>query len=575
MTTRHPERFVPWPADGLVSFAATAVDVVAAPEDGPRLLSQAARRLCDAAGPGAVLAGAGGELTADLGAGLRAGMFVSTEMRRDTDKTSLLRLHLRLSGEGEPPLAASLERWAGIWHRQALSTVEVKRLAGELPLMGATVERLRQDKPLADLAVLVTGHFLTDLVRLVDCLAELGAPLDAMTVLRKDYAYRWRHRVHGHLLEQGVHVADCADRGAVAAHAARARRAGLVCLALDDGGYVAPALLDGTRARSSERPGPCERAAGVPVRAGADEGARSPVRAGAGVRAGSGERPPPGGWAGVVEQTMSGIYRLQGREAELPFPVFSVAQSRLKGRIESYWIAEKAVTTALELLPALKIEGQPALVIGYGNIGAQIAALLTQRRMRVAVHDADILHLIDAHENGYVTARDLRTLLSGHEPLLVFGATGRTSMSKREFAALGRHAFLASVSSGDIEFDLPALEALAVQGTAASPALPASSRTHTLLGGVEVTVLADGRPVNFHETDSISNLHSDLVYAGMLTGACAVATGPAQAGLDPAWADTVLEESGLLQDYYERYGPPAAPTGRGLLHPGPGRTRER
>ncbi|MFJ4772164.1 hypothetical protein ACIP88_24145 [Streptomyces uncialis] len=574
MTIRHPDRPVPWSADGLVTFAATTVDVVAAPEDGPRLLSQAARRLCDAAGPGAVLAGAGGELTADLGAGLRAGMFVSTEMRRDTGKTSLLRLHLRLSGEGEPPPAASLERWAGIWHRQALSTVEVKRLAGELPLMEATVERLRLGRPLADLAVLVTGHFLTDLVRLVHCLGELGAPLEAMTVLRKDYAYRWRHRVHGHLLEQGVHVADCTDGDAVAAHTARARRAGLACLALDDGGYVAPALLDGTRARSSgwsgssaragssERAaGVSERAAGVSERAGVDEAAWSPVRAGVRERAWSGERPPPGGWAGVVEQTMSGIYRLQGREAELPFPVFSVAQSRLKGRIESYWIAEKAVTTALELLPALKIEGQPALVIGYGNIGAQIAALLTQRRMRVAVHDADLLHLIDAHENGYVTARDLRTLLSGHEPLLVFGATGRTSMSKREFEALGRHAFLASVSSGDIEFDLPALEALAVQDAATRPALPTSSRTHTLPAGVEVTVLADGRPVNFHETDSISNLHSDLVYAGMLTGACAVATDPAPAGLDPAWADTVLEESGLLQDYYERYGPPAAPTG--------------
>ncbi len=555
--------------DGQVTFAATAVDIVAAPGDGPGLLSQAARRLCDAAGPGAVLTGAGGELTADLGSGLRAGMFVSTEMRRDTGKTSLLRLHLRLSGEGGPPLAASLERWAGIWHRQALSTAEMERLTGELPLMGATVERLRQGKPLADLAVLVTGHFLTDLVRLVDCLAELGAPLDAMTVLRKDYAYRWRHRVHGHLLEQGVHVADCTESGAVAAHTARARRAGLACLALDDGGYVAPALLDQIRARSPERAGSPVRAAGAVERAGAGEGAAgSPVRAGAGVRAGSGERPPPGGWAGVVEQTMSGIYRLQGREAELPFPVFSVAQSRLKGRIESYWIAEKAVTTALELLPALKIEGQPALVIGYGNIGAQIAALLTQRRMRVAVHDADILHLIDAHENGYVTARDLRTLLSGHEPLLVFGATGRTSMSKREFEALGRHVFLASVSSGDIEFDLPALEALAVQDAATRPALPASSRTHTLRGGVEVTVLAGGRPVNFHETDSISNLHSDLVYAGMLTGACAVATDPAPAGLDPSWADTVLEESGLLQDYYERYGP--RPHRRAPRPPSPG-----
>ncbi|MFJ9944974.1 Rossmann-fold NAD(P)-binding domain-containing protein [Streptomyces erythrochromogenes] len=385
--------------------------------------------------------------------------------------------------------------------------------------MSTAVERLREGKPLAGFALVVTGHFLTDLVHLVGCLAELGAPLEAMTVLRKDYAYRWRHRVHGHLADLGVSVCDAPDPDAVSRHTERARRLGLRCLALDDGGYVVPALLDHV-------------AAGLRPQAAA------------------------GLWAGVVEQTMSGIYKLQGREQDLPFPVFSVAQSRLKGRIESYWIAEKAVATALELLPATKIEGQPALVIGYGQVGTQIAALLTQRRMRVAVHDADLLNLIDAHESGYTTARELDTLLTGHTPLIIFGATGRTSMSTREFQALERPAYLASVSSRDIEFDLPAL--IALDPTA--EATPGHfRRTHRLPGGVDVTVLAGGRPVNFHETDSISNLHSDLVYAGMLTGACAVAAGHAAPGLDPAWADTVLEESGLLQDYYERYGPPTTP----------------
>ncbi|MFB0630743.1 hypothetical protein [Streptomyces sp. AB3(2024)] len=541
LTVRRPERAVAQQADGPVSFAATTVEVTAAPEDGPHLLHRAARRLCEAAGPGAVPVPAGGELTARLGPGLHASMFVSTEMRGDGAGTSLLRLNLRLSGRGAAPSTASLDHWAEIWHRQAFSAPEVERVAGELPLMSAAVGRLRHGKPLAGFAVLVTGHFLTDLVHLVGCLAELGAPLDAMTVLRKDYAYQWRHRVHGHLVDQGVRVVDATDPRAVEEHTDRARRLGLRCLALDDGGYVAPALLD--RAR---------------------EGSPTPAAAGAG--AGGGRAAD---WAGVVEQTMSGIYKLRGRERELPFPVFSVAQSRLKGRIESYWIAEKAVTTALELLPVLKMEGQPALVIGYGNVGSQIAALLTQRRMRVAVHDADILHLIDAHESGYVTDRDLATLLERHEPLLVFGVTGRTSMSTREFEALRRPAYLASVSSRDIEFDLPALDALAARDPAARSVTGPSSRTHTLPGGVDVTVLAGGRPVNFHETDSISNLHSDLVYAGMLTGACAVATRQAPPGLDRSWADAVLEESGLLQDYYERYGPTA--TARPAPWPASGR----
>lgn len=336
-------------------------------------------------------------------------MYVSTEMRRDVPETSLLRLNLRLSGTTRALPAAVLDRWAQIWHRQAISTQETQRVAGELPLMNAAVERLREGKPLAGFAVVVTGHFLTDLVHLVGCLAELGAPLEAMTVLRKDCAYLWRHRVHGHLVELGVNVCDSADPEAVARHTARARRRGLRCLGLDDGGYIAPALLD----LAADAPQDTD-AAGV--------------------------------WAGVVEQTMSGIYKLQGREQHLPFPVFSVAQSRLKGRIESYWIAEKAVATALDLLPSLKIEGQPALVIGYGNVGAQIAELLRQRRMRVAVHDADLLHLVDAHESGYITARELDTLLTRHAPDLVYAGmlTGACAVchpdrSHGAGSCLGRH----------------------------------------------------------------------------------------------------------------------------------------
>ncbi|MFE9016692.1 Rossmann-fold NAD(P)-binding domain-containing protein [Streptomyces cyaneofuscatus] len=497
-----------------VAFSATVVDVAAPPEDGPVLLRRAAARLASAASPPDTPVLTDGELTLWLEPGLRAAMFLATEMPPGASGIPLLRLHLRLSGRSDSS-AASLTRWAEIWHRQPLSGFEMERLAGELPLMNATVDRLRHDKPLAGHALLVTGHFLTDLVHLVACLGALGAPLEAMTVLRKDYAYQWRHRVYGHLEEWGVTIADATDFAAVREHGLRAQRADLRCLALDDGGYVAPNLLDLTRARV-----------------------------------------PAGAWAGVVEQTMSGIYKLQGRASELPFPVFSVAQSRLKGRIESYWIADKAVTTALSLLPAPKIEGQPALVIGYGNVGAQIAEILTRRRMRVAVHDADILRLIDAHEKGYVTALDLAELLADHGPLLVFGVTGRTSMSVREFSALRRPVHLASVSSRDIEFDLPALDALCSPQEDPRPAETQSpARTYRMPGGVDVTVLAGGRPVNFFETDSISNLHSDLVYAGMLTGACAVATEAAPPGLDAAWADAILEKSGLLQDYYLRYGP--------------------
>jgi adenosylhomocysteinase len=511
-----------------------SVTVRAGSEDGAALLNAAARRMSAAAGGAPLRVGQEGllvdlepGLTAvmratreirpgglrsysglrpDSGLRLDAGLRLGSELRLDAElrPDSELRLDAELRAAQPVPLSR-LEHWAAVWRRQPFTRAETAGFAAQLPLMSAVTGRLADRKPLSGHAVMITGHFLSDLIHLVDCLSALGAPLEAMTVLQKDYAYRLRDRVAGHLQALGVRITPSADAArAVTEHSERAAANGQRCLALDDGGYITPPLA-GELTRLAAR------------------------------------------WDGVVEQTMSGIYRLEGIHA--PFPVFSVAQSRLKGRVESYWIADAAVSATLTLLPPVKIEGQPALVIGYGSVGEHIAAILRGRRMRVAVHDTDTLRLIEAHEHGYLTGRDLTGLVRGHAPLLVFGATGRRCLSAPQFAAMAGDCFLASVSSRDIEFDLSALRALPPDGDA--------GQRWRAPSGARITLLADGRPVNFYESDSISNLHSDLVYAGMLVGAHAVGTaaGLRPPGVDPGWADAVLAASGLLDDYYDRYGP--------------------
>src|SRR5262249_47559769 len=99
---------------------------------------------------------------------------------------------------------------------------------------------------------------------------------------------------------------------------------------------------------------------------------------------------------GLVEQTTSGIRKLDG--LTLPLPLFSVAESDMKGLIESYGIADAAVRNTLRLLPDEKLEGQPALVLGFGRIGSEVARVLKDRRMRVAVFDSDITRMVGAHE---------------------------------------------------------------------------------------------------------------------------------------------------------------------------------
>ncbi|MFE3864846.1 NAD(P)-dependent oxidoreductase [Streptomyces goshikiensis] len=485
------------------------------------MLEQAAGRIAALAG-GALVDRGGDGLEVDLGCGARAVMRVTQELRADPVAAGpKFQLHLDIHTPGVRD-AAWLDRWATVWQELPFSGLELGRFAVQLPLTTSVSGTLATSSPLAGRAVLVTGHFLSGLPHMVDCLAQMGAPTDAMTVLGKDYSYRLRHRVAGTLRERGMSVASCDQaQQAVAEHSERAARRGLRALALDDGGYVAPLLAGHLRAQA-------------------------PL------------------WDGVVEQTMSGIFRLEPIRDALCFPIFPVAQSQAKGRLEMYWIADKAVSTALDLAAPLKIEGQAALVLGYGHLGRQVAGTLKDRRMRVAVYDTDILRLIEAHEHGYLTSRDLPTLLSRHAPLIVFGATGRTSLTREHFAALPRDAFLASVTSRDTEFDLPALQAMATPG----PSHDGVSLSFRLPTSVAVVVLADGRPVNFHETDSIGSLNSDLVRAAMLVGAHAVARDGARhaPGPDPAWADQALAKSGLLEDYYQRYGPtiPRADTGRAV-----------
>ncbi|WP_155368022.1 Rossmann-fold NAD(P)-binding domain-containing protein [Catellatospora vulcania] len=455
-------------------------------------------------GPGAWV------LTTGDGAVLRVSAGRPARRRAYPPQSLLLSLAIE-PGAGLP--AARREHFAEVLEEVPFSPVELHRLARELPLLSGLVRTL-PSKALGDTALMVMGHFMSDLVVQVETALALGARAEALTVIDKGYPYRLTHRVKAHLRRLGVTMFPAGQVAAAAeSHARRSRSHGCArTVAVDDGGYVLPALLD-------ERPD-----------LAAD-------------------------YDGLVEQTMSGIYRLEKYGDRIPLPVLSVAQSRLKGTIESYWIAEAAVANLLRLMPGEKWEGRPALVIGYGQIGSEIAQLLRQRRMRVACHDRELLRLVSAHEHGYHTGTDLARLIGEHRPWLIVGSTGRTCLGAAELSAVRRDCVLASVTSRTVEFDLPALTGLAEH----IEDLDVEGTRFVLPHGVRIDVLADGYPVNFHHAESVPNRQSDLIMAGLLVGAAALAD-PGhgfQPGHNVALSDHVLETSGLLADFYRLYGPDA------------------
>ncbi|MFD0631970.1 hypothetical protein ACFQ9X_10440 [Catenulispora yoronensis] len=390
------------------------------------------------------------------------------------------------------PATASREGWSGqlvlsatVLNRSGLGDAEVaKALAclqsvpftgseceafGEqLPLLAGLPRRV-PDKPLRGCGLLLAGHLLSDLVVQAQTLIALGARPETMTVLDRGRPHKFRRRVEAHLAALGIAVLPASDvETALRLHAARVMEPSVV---LDDGGLVAPAL-----ALLAPELLPAYR--------------------------------------GLVEQSMAGVEVLEGLGADLPLPVFNVARSRVKRGIEAHWIAESVVRAIRELLPGEGFDGAPALVIGFGTVGEQVAAVLRAQRMRVAVFDSEWPRLLAAHEAGYLTSPEVPALLDGHRPLLIVSSTGRTGLGGEDLDFLAGDCFVASVSGRATEIDLPGL---ARRATRVEDLGRVGMRY--LLPAGPVTVLAAGLPVNLPRGDAASAAparQSDLTMAAVV-----------------------------------------------------------
>ncbi|KUN17615.1 hypothetical protein AQJ11_37775 [Streptomyces corchorusii] len=410
--------------------------------------------------------------------------------------------------QGTPPVA---EAFFAAARQLPFTSTEVAAAVSELPLTSRLADRW-PDKPLAGTGLLLTIHHMRDFLVLVDSLLGLGVDPAHMTVIDKEYPYAHTHRVDAHLVQRyGTTVWRYRDlREGIEDHIERVAAAGKRSVVMDDGGYVMPTVL-------RELP---EQA---------------------------------GHFTGLVEQTTSGIRKVEG--LDLPLPLFSVAESDMKGMIESYGIADAAVRNTLRLLPDEQFEGQAALVLGFGRIGHEVARVLEMRRMRVAVFDADITRLVAAHEEGFLTGRSLEQLVRTHRPRLVIGCVGSRSFGAREARLLPERSFLVSTTSRNFEFDL---EELRADSTAVTDRGMLGTG-YQLAGGPELVVLGHGMPINFHYAESLSNRYVDLVLAGLAVGAVALARADERLrpGHNVAATNTILAEAGIIDDYYRLYGPAA------------------
>ncbi|MGP4030096.1 NAD(P)-dependent oxidoreductase [Actinomadura sp. 3N407] len=221
----------------------------------------------------------------------------------------------------------------------------------------------------------------------------------------------------------------------------------------------------------------------------------------------------PGQIAGVVEDTENGHRRYEALP-QLPCGVYSVARSPLK-EPEDRLVGEAIVFSVETLLRHLGqvLQGRQACVIGYGKIGAGIAAALHSRHVRVVVLDIDPVRQAQALSVGYGST-DLADALAHCD--LVFSATGNRALTVEHLPLLKQDAFLAGATSRDDEFDLAALGESG-SGYVRTELIPGVSRIRSAQGR-SFYLLGNGNAVNFLHTSAMgSAIH--LVKAEMTVAA--------------------------------------------------------
>jgi adenosylhomocysteinase len=200
-----------------------------------------------------------------------------------------------------------------------------------------------------------------------------------------------------------------------------------------------------------------------------------------------------GGVRGGCEATSTGAARLRRMEASgsLGFPVVAADASATRRMIDHKYGTGQAVLDGILRATNTLVAGKTVVVAGFGPCGSGIAERARGLGAHVIVTEVDPVRALGAIMQGF-RVMPMRAAAPGAE--LVITATGsREVVGSAELAALPDGAMLANAGHFDVEIDVSALAALAVE---VNPGVRPHATEYVLADGRRLILLAEGRVVN-------------------------------------------------------------------------------
>ena len=192
---------------------------------------------------------------------------------------------------------------------------------------------------------------------------------------------------------------------------------------------------------------------------------------------------------GGIEITRSGVTKLRAMEP-LPFPVLNINDGRLKPAVENRHGVGEGLWQAYTTLTGTHLAGHRVAVIGYGPVGAGVAAYARAGGAQVEVFEMDPVRRLIAHYDGFATPPEPHMIRRAQ---IVVTATGKTHSLPTEIIRQCRDGVvLINAGHGANEIDVAGLARDAKGVDHVSPRVV----RYRMPDGRHVVVLAQGNPLN-------------------------------------------------------------------------------
>jgi S-adenosylhomocysteine hydrolase len=353
-------------------------------------------------------------------------------------------------------------------------------------------------KVLEGKTLLIVLHFLKDLIPFIDSCKRAGALPSRTFIFYKSYQYPNIQRIKEHLERDGYKVHSLTELKAVLEQLSKDSKSIVI---VEDGGYIVPEIHKNFKELLQAT-------------------------------------------LGAVEQTTRGI-RNDQKVNDILFPVISIPGSKIKDTFEPSHVARAVVKNIQELIPNKDFSGRKALVIGYGNIGRNIALQLRDNlKMQVSIYDKDTNKQLEARQNAFDAVEIIQEAVK--DKFLIVGATGETSVSATDILSMEHNVYLVSASSEQWEFCISDLNALSTKRIdLCNDSVKIGTKYEIRDTGKCINLVADGYPVNFWESESMPNEVGDLIMSLMFLSVLEIAAG---SRLRPGIDDEIVN---VLADRYE------------------------